>query len=170
MRPFPTPSIVLVLVGCVWPFGGYTQPTEPASTAPTLRTPLQKDLRTPAPPKAKRVWMRTAEALPEGGWAVRIDHPHGPPFLRGTYADSLFEVPHGTFTYYHPNGSVESTGLYDAGRKTGAWRRFTPAGQPRPVRMYDGLDWEGTKVKHRLASRARTLEAPDSTATPPDDR
>jgi len=44
---------------------------------------------------------------------------------------------HGIFTFYYPNGAVESRGEYDMGLKIGTWKRFAQDGTERPDRYYD---------------------------------
>lgn len=46
-------------------------------------------------------------------------------------------IEHGEFTYYYPDGQVESSGIFEEGVKVGAWKRFTAQGMQRPDRYYD---------------------------------
>ncbi|HRP00765.1 MAG TPA: hypothetical protein PLN54_15145, partial [Flavobacteriales bacterium] len=42
----------------------------------------------------------------------------------GTYKDASLTIEHGTFTFYHANGKVESQGEYVMGQKSGLWKRY----------------------------------------------
>lgn len=55
----------------------------------------------------------------------------------GTYLDASLGRPHGYFTYYHPNGRVESRGEYIKGNKAGIWERFDAWGQPMAEKVYN---------------------------------
>ncbi|MFN3874635.1 MAG: energy transducer TonB [Flavobacteriales bacterium] len=55
----------------------------------------------------------------------------------GTYLDDGLSLPHGRFTFYHPNGKVESRGEYVNGNKAGIWERFDPWGQPLAEKIYN---------------------------------
>ncbi|MGB1032303.1 MAG: toxin-antitoxin system YwqK family antitoxin [Flavobacteriales bacterium] len=43
----------------------------------------------------------------------------------------------GEFTFYYPNGNVESKGMYSLGVKVGNWRRYTQDGKPKADRYYN---------------------------------
>lgn len=55
----------------------------------------------------------------------------------GTYADEALNLPHGFFTFYHPNGRVESRGEYIKGNKAGIWERFDAWGQALAEKVYN---------------------------------
>jgi hypothetical protein len=55
----------------------------------------------------------------------------------GTYLDAQLKVPHGRFTFYHPNGKIESTGDYSMGLKAGLWQRFDTWGMALAEKVYD---------------------------------
>lgn len=55
----------------------------------------------------------------------------------GTYKDAELTVPHGHFTFYHPNGRVESRGEYINGNKAGVWERFDAWGEPLAEKIYN---------------------------------
>ncbi len=55
----------------------------------------------------------------------------------GTYLDAALSLPHGYFTFYHPNGRVESKGEYINGNKAGVWQRFDPWGQELAEKIYN---------------------------------
>ncbi len=55
----------------------------------------------------------------------------------GHYADARLAVPHGAFVYYHPNGKVESRGMYVDGNKSGVWERFDAWGGALAEKVYD---------------------------------
>lgn len=55
----------------------------------------------------------------------------------GHFADPQLRIQHGLFTFYHPNGKVESTGRYEMGRKSGVWQRYDEWGQELAEKVYD---------------------------------
>jgi hypothetical protein len=55
----------------------------------------------------------------------------------GHYMEIDLRTPHGNFTYYYPDGSIESAGRYCAGVKCGVWQRFDPRGGMLSERVYD---------------------------------
>jgi len=55
----------------------------------------------------------------------------------GHYTDPRLSVEHGRFTFYHPNGKVESQGEYAMGKKSGVWLRFDQWGRPLAEKVYD---------------------------------
>lgn len=58
--------------------------------------------------------------------------------MEGNYFFKATEIiEHGKFTYYFPNGQIESKGMYEKGIKVGAWKRFTADGSSRADRFYD---------------------------------
>lgn len=80
-----------------------------------------------------RVARRTAE-----GWSVHVYTGEcGHLVMAGTFSDEALTVAEGTFTFHHPNGEVESTGLFRNGVKSGVWKRFDPQGKALADRVYD---------------------------------
>lgn len=55
----------------------------------------------------------------------------------GTYLDAALTLPHGDFTFYHPNGRVESKGEYINGNKAGIWLRYDAWGEPLAEKIYN---------------------------------
>lgn len=55
----------------------------------------------------------------------------------GTYHDAAMTLPHGAFTFYHPNGRVESKGEYINGSKSGIWLRYDAWGEQLAEKIYD---------------------------------
>lgn len=55
----------------------------------------------------------------------------------GDFKGSDLEVPDGYFTYYYPNGVVESQGNYVKGRKDGLWLRYDSSGEALAEKVYD---------------------------------
>lgn len=56
---------------------------------------------------------------------------------QGTYLDKELSTPHGHFTFFFPNGKVESSGDYAMGRKCGVWQRYDKFGDPLAEKVYD---------------------------------
>lgn len=73
---------------------------------------------------------------------------------RGSYADACHLEPHGTFTFYHDNGSVESTGAYVHGERSGAWKRFDLFGRELTEKYYDPSKLAGILGRQRFNNAA----------------
>ncbi len=55
----------------------------------------------------------------------------------GTFNDSEYRIPDGSFTYYWPNGKVESSGKFLNGKKDGVWKRYDKWGSELAEKVYD---------------------------------
>jgi hypothetical protein len=55
----------------------------------------------------------------------------------GDFLEADLETPDGYFTFYYPNGTVESQGNYIMGRKDGLWLRYNSSGQALAEKVYD---------------------------------
>ena len=76
--------------------------------------------------------------------------------MEGTYLDSELQIPHGAFTYYHPNGRVESKGDYSNGVKTGIWHRTSISGKELAEKVYTGRSIEQALIAADQISVAKT--------------
>jgi hypothetical protein len=45
-------------------------------------------------------------------------------------------IENGSFTFFYPDGKIESSGSYERGARTGVWKRYQPDGSARPNRFY----------------------------------
>ena len=52
------------------------------------------------------------------------------------YSDSDLIILHGTCSYYYQNGQLESSGMFQNGKKIGSWRRYLPDGNAKPDHYY----------------------------------
>ncbi len=100
---------------------------------------------------------RTVYRTSDGRFQVRVVSASGTLRLEGSYLDEELQMPHGPFTYYHPSGQLESSGLYDHGVKAGVWERGSWDGVRLAERVYTGLCWDDLQVHLGLATRAVTL-------------
>ena len=55
----------------------------------------------------------------------------------GRFRDEALTIEEGPFTFYHPNGKVESTGDYAMGNKSGVWLRYDAAGHALAEKVYN---------------------------------
>ena len=55
----------------------------------------------------------------------------------GTYNDAEYRIADGAFTFYWPNGKVESMGHYLNGKKDGVWKRYDKWGTELAEKVYD---------------------------------
>jgi hypothetical protein len=107
---------------------------------------LKADLTTPADKRDTDVYTRTVSIGENGFYDVVITDMEGDLRMTGRYLDAELKTADGFFTYYHPNGNVESRGLYANGLKTGTWERFAADGTPKAERVYTGMTWEDMAV------------------------
>lgn len=113
---------------------------------------------------AQRIWLNATLEPVDRAQAVYYREPAGPIGelhlgrihgldgklkAEGTYMDAGLRVPHGRFTFYHPDGKVESTGDYKEGNKDGVWQRFDKWGGPLAERLYDAGPLD--RIEHTLA-------------------
>ncbi len=87
--------------------------------------------------KGKAVYYKEPDGMVEGAYKARIHTMDGRLKAEGLYADKELKVPNGSFTYFHPNGKVESTGTYEMGLKTGVWQRYDEWGTALAEKVYD---------------------------------
>ncbi len=112
------------------------------------------DLVTPATPKDKETFIRTVTEAENGQFAVVVKDNEGRLRMTGTYADADLRTAHGNFTFYYPNGNVESTGMMANGVKTGTWERYAEDGTAKAERNYTGMTWEDMAVSLGDAAKA----------------
>jgi len=58
--------------------------------------------------------------------------------MLGNYSDSLYKVRNGSFTFYHANGVLESSGKYIQNKKDGLWISFHNNGSLKDSTVYYG--------------------------------
>ncbi|MGF1565673.1 MAG: toxin-antitoxin system YwqK family antitoxin [Flavobacteriales bacterium] len=90
--------------------------------------------------KSARLATYTRQLTPLGGeeFKAEIKTREGVVKVKGGYIkikDELLE--HGEFTFFYPNGAVESRGRYEKGVKVGVWERYAMDGQRKPDRYYN---------------------------------
>jgi TonB family protein len=87
--------------------------------------------------KKNAAYYRTATGKEGELYVARTFTMDGRVKAEGTYADVALTVEHGQFTFYHPNGKVESQGQFVMGLKAGVWQRFDQWGRPLAEKVYD---------------------------------
>lgn len=87
--------------------------------------------------KGAAAFYKEADGQVAGAYKARIYTMAGKLKAEGTYSDAQLKVPHGRFTFYHPNGKIESTGDYQMGVKAGVWQRFDNWGMALAEKVYD---------------------------------
>jgi hypothetical protein len=112
------------------------------------------DLSTPADKKSMEVYDRSVIASANGTFEVVVTDSKGNIRMEGTYADAGLTRAEGPFTYYYPNGNIESQGMYVNGMKSGTWHRYSADGSPKAERNYAGMTWEDMAVSLGLASKS----------------
>ena len=71
------------------------------------------------------------------GHLARIFTMDGVLKAEGHYADAELHIPDGTFTFYFPDGRVESSGDYEKGLKKGVWLRYDKWGRELAEKVYE---------------------------------
>lgn len=139
-----------------------------------LRDQVGPDLSSPATKHSGVVYYRVVTRDQNNRYTATITDRKGTPRMTGTYKDAAMHIPDGLFTYFHPNGRMESRGMFRNGNKAGTWHCWQSDGRPRADRIYSGMDWDDLQVSVGLATRATTLGSPmhpdpaaASTATDP---
>ncbi|MBK9421363.1 MAG: hypothetical protein IPN44_09975 [Flavobacteriales bacterium] len=84
-------------------------------------------------------FVRIVAKAGNGKYLVAVNSNAGILRMQGAYLDSALAVQDGVFTYYHPNGRMESEGRYVAGIKSGTWVRYAIDGARLSERNYLGL-------------------------------
>ncbi len=72
-----------------------------------------------------------------GRFTARIFTMDGALKAMGSYSDDTYRLADGHFVFYHPNGLLESEGIYRLGRKDGVWARRDANGHALAERVYD---------------------------------
>jgi antitoxin component YwqK of YwqJK toxin-antitoxin module len=86
--------------------------------------------------KKDSLWHREAWYLPELGMA-----------MEGWYKDQDCKIEHGTFTWFHPNKVLKSTGNYVNGKKEGTWLEFGEEGGLRDSAYYVAGRLKGIRLQ-----------------------
>lgn len=122
---------------------------------PVLRQDkVSADMTTIADRKADAVYDRKVMLSNDGIYEVVVTDAEGNVRMEGSYINEELTQPNGEFTYYYPNGNVESKGMYANGVKTGTWYRYNEDGSPKAERNYTGMTWEDMAVTLGMASKA----------------
>ncbi|MCB0809482.1 MAG: energy transducer TonB [Flavobacteriales bacterium] len=87
--------------------------------------------------KGKASYYRELTGREDGHFMARTYAMDGSLKCEGSYADKALRIEDGVFTFYHPNGKVESTGRYMMGLKTGIWLRYDKWGRDLAEKVYD---------------------------------
>jgi hypothetical protein len=152
------------MLACALPFGSAHAQHGAAGHAMVVDGKPQRlkaDLSTPADRKDKQVYFRVVTPNEDGSYNAEITDQKGQLRMTGSFLDPECRIAEGSFTYYHPNGTVESTGMYSRGLKAGTWICYQINGSPRAERNYSGMSWEDYTIALGLASMAATLDADD---------
>lgn len=66
--------------------------------------------------------------------------------MHGFYKDDSCTIAHGKFEFYHPNKTMQSTGINSKGKKEGLWLRFHPNGMLADSSVYFNGKKAGTTM------------------------
>ncbi len=91
------------------------------------------------------------------GYEVRVVAANGILRMGGVYSDAGLVTQHGQFNYYHPNGRLESAGMYVNGLKKGVWERHDAQGHDLAERVYGAGSYEELALEHGWVTMPPTL-------------
>ena len=103
-------------------------------------------------------FIRVVARSGNGKYLVAVNSNAGILRMQGAYLDSSLAVQDGVFTYYHPNGRMESEGRYVAGMKSGTWVRYAIDGGRLSERNYTGRSVDELIQGQKLQSSSPTAE------------
>ena len=72
--------------------------------------------------------------------------------MEGWYEDEHARTPHGPMTWFHPNGTVQSVGIYAHGKKEGIWKEYYNNGALRDSAFFAGGNIRGLRLQWRSDS------------------
>ena len=107
---------------------------------------------------SQEVVISTETTGAHAGYEVREKHSNGALKMTGTYSDQQRTVANGTFSFYHTNGQLESTGLYVNGTKKGVWKRFDAKGNELAERVYGAANYQEVALELGWESVATTTK------------
>lgn len=88
--------------------------------------------------KSKATFKRTLSHIGDSVFVARVVDLKGNLKIEGAYLMSGGKfMENGEFTFFYPNGNIESKGMYSLGVKIGSWKRYTAEGKPRADRYYN---------------------------------
>ena len=76
----------------------------------------------------------------QGAYELKVFDKSDKLKMKGQSLDPKGTIWHGPFEFYHSNGKIESSGLYQEGAKVGMWQRFDGEGNPLAERVYAAFD------------------------------
>jgi hypothetical protein len=84
------------------------------------------------------MYMKVAQST--GAFELEVFDKSHNRIMKGQSLDPKGTVWNGSFEFYHPDGKIESRGLYQEGAKVGVWERFDSKGNQLAERMYAAFD------------------------------
>ncbi len=120
-------SLVILIASSILSLTLNAQDAEPQYLSNVLTTTEKK----------KAAYFRNADGKQGDHFVGKTYSIEGVLKVEGVYADKALSIEDGLFTYYHPNGKVESRGTYEMGLKSGLWERFDANGNELAEKIYD---------------------------------
>jgi hypothetical protein len=84
------------------------------------------------------LYMKVAQST--GAYELEVMDKSHNKIMKGQSLDPKGTEWNGNFEFYHPDGNIESRGLYQEGAKVGVWERFDSKGNQLAERMYAAFD------------------------------
>lgn len=104
--------------------------------------------------RSKAAYYKEPAGMDGAAYIGRIHTMAGVLKAEGHYTDAGLEVEQGRFTFYFPDGKVESEGEYVNGKKDGVWKRYDRWGQELAEKIYNAAPLENI-----VYTMARTMPA-----------
>ncbi|MBL7951952.1 MAG: TonB family protein [Flavobacteriales bacterium] len=123
----PVPFLVLSLAGAAASGGG----NDPKAVKIYLSNVLEPTS------KGKAVYYLQPEGKDGELFIGKMYTMDGKVKAEGRFRDAALTIEEGPFTFFHPNGKVESKGDYVMGNKSGVWLRYDAAGHALAEKVYD---------------------------------
>ena len=127
MRPSTIKTMFTTLLICLSVFEALGQGEERVYLSATLEEA----------PKAQAAYYKQQAGKDGDKFIGKTFSMDGKLKVEGRYVDPDLRIEDGVFTFYHPNGKIESTGAYAQGWKSGVWQRFDQWGRPLSEKVYD---------------------------------
>lgn len=77
---------------------------------------------------------------------------------RKTVSTEGYNVPHGPYVSYHPNGQKRSEGQYFEGFRSGTWTFYDESGKETGRTEFSGGTYHGKRVQYFASGRQRLIE------------
>jgi antitoxin component YwqK of YwqJK toxin-antitoxin module len=79
-------------------------------------------------------------------------------YCRKTVSTDGYNMPHGPYASYHPNGQKRSEGQYFEGFRSGTWTFYDATGKETGRTEFSGGNYHGKRVQYFASGKQRLIE------------